>query len=593
MKSGPNTESPRHPSVVAPHFAIGLPPALVILGLALSSCSSTSHLERADKAVYGIIDSARQLTDQGEGEEFSIDTPVSEIDPADLSSRDILKARRSGDSLKLGIDQALDLAVVNSRTFQNEKETLYLTALTLTGERHNFRPQFHANSTATHTWFPDGGSSGERRGTVRSNIGVGQMLLTGGDIGINIANDLLRFFTGGDPRKSAVSTISANLTQPLLRGAGRKIAAERLTQAHRDVIYAVRDFSHFQDTFSSEIVVQYFRLLQQKDTIHNQYANYKSRVATTAYLRARAVDRAKPLDVGSAEQDELAAKNAYIASVVSFKNAVDGFKITLGIPTSTRLILDDSEMKKLRSAGPLSLHLDPPQAFGIALANRLPLLNSIDRFEDSKRQVAVAADALKPGLNLFADASLPSGDGPLDYSRFNFHDITADVGLTLDLPVNKTVERNNYRATRIRFEAEARALGLSFDQLRNDVEQSIRRLAQFRQSYVINRNALELALKRVEGARLQLEAGTALFRDLQEAQDALIRAQNDVTAALVDYLEVRLGLLADLGILKTKDRFWLQADCARIDLPRPPAGILPDAFLEGEEILTPDQIFNQ
>jgi hypothetical protein len=129
--------------------------------------------------------------------------------------------------------------------------------------------------------------------------------------------------------------------------------------------------------------------------------------------------------------------------------------------------------------------------------------------------------------------------------------------------------------------------------LRNDVEQSIRRLAQFRQSYVINRNALELALKRVEGARLQLEAGTALFRDLQEAQDALIRAQNDVTAALVDYLEVRLGLLADLGILKTNDRFWLQADCARVDLPRPPAGTLPDAFLEGEENLTPDQIFNQ
>lgn len=582
---------PSHPPI-SPFRLIAL-----ALGLTLSSCTTATYTERADEDVYGLLDSAHEFVLPGEDEEFTIDTPLSEREPADVSSTDILKERSAADKLKLSIDKALALATDKSRTYQDEKETLYLTALTLTGEQHRFGPQFGATASATQAWIPgtdgtDPSVPSRRRSSVDSDLSFSQLLLTGGEIGVNIANDLLRVSTG-DSRKTAITAITANISQPLLRGAGSDIAAERLTQAQRDVIYAVRDFSHFQRNFSAEIVVQYFRLLQQKDTLYNQFANYQSRVDTTAYLRARAVDRAKPLDVGSAEQDELAARNAYIASVVSFKNAEDAFKITLGLPTSTHLVLDDTEMLELRAAGPLPLYLDPAKGFEIALAHRLPLLNSIDRFEDAQRQIIVAADALKPGLNIFANVALDSDDRFFDYTDFSFRDISTNVGIALDLPTNNTLERNNLRATQIAFDAAARTLGLTFDQLRNSIDQSIRQLAQFRQSYVINKNALTLALKRVEGAGLQLQAGTALFRDLQDAQDALITAQNNVTASLVDYLEARLGLLTDLGILETRDRFWLLADASSVNISHPPAGTLPTAFLEGEDIIPPDQLFNQ
>lgn len=587
-----------------PSFFPSSPTPLLALPfcLCLSSCFTSFYSGRADKDVYGLLESAHQFALDEDNQAFSIDTPISGLKPTDLSSDDILKERSSTEKIELSIDKALNLATANSRTFQAEKENLYLTALTLTGEKHAFRPQFFAGATGTRSWLPrsrpipgtppTAEEFFAQRGTVNSNLGVGQALLTGGDIGINIANDLLRFYTG-DSRRSAVSAITANLTQPLLRGAGRKVAAERLTQAHRNVIYAVRDFSHFQNTFSNDIVIQYFRLLQQKDTLYNQYANYKSRIDFTAYLRARAVDRAKPLDVSNAELDELEAKNAYINAVVAFNNAADQFKIALGLPTSTKLVLDDTELDKLREAGPLPLFVDPPKGFEIALGNRLPLINDIDRYEDAQRQVAIAADALKPGLNLFADASLPSGSRPLDYTRFNSSDVTTNLGLTLDLPINKTVERNNLRATQVQFEAAARSLGLTFDQLRNSIDQSIRQLSASRQSYIISKNKLALAVKQVEGARLQLEAGAVLFRILQDAQTSLVNAQNEVTSSLVGYLEVRLGLLIELGILDTRENFWLQADASRIDLSQPPAGTLPDSFLEGEEIIPPDNLFSQ
>ena len=332
-------------------------------------------------------------------------------------------------------------------------------------------------------------------------------------------------------------------------------------------------------------------MLQQKDTVYNQYNNYLARVKTTEYLRARSVDRESLLDVKQAEQADLEAKNSYIDSVVRFRASLDNFKLILGLPQTTDLRLSDPEMDRLRDSELVPLYLDPDQGFELALQHRLPLKNEIDRFEDSRRFVRVTADALKPGLDFFADASLTS-EGPLNYRDFNIRDLNANVGLALDLPINRKLERNAYRASLIRFQQQLRALGLAFDQLRNTIDQGIRQLQQFRQNYIIQKGSVTLAETRVEGADLNLQAGEATLRDLQDAQDSLISAQNQRTAALVDYMEARLDLLIELGILNSEvEDYWLSAQASIVDLSAPPAGALPDAFLEGEEVLSPDELF--
>jgi hypothetical protein len=47
----------------------------------------------------------------------------------------------------------------------------------------------------------------------------------------SLANDILRYYTG-DPRRSLISILTVNLSQPLLRGFGRNNPlVENLTQA--------------------------------------------------------------------------------------------------------------------------------------------------------------------------------------------------------------------------------------------------------------------------------------------------------------------------------------------------------------------------
>ncbi len=555
-----------------------------------AGCTTVFYKNQADKHVYEILQKVEEDI-FGKSTDFSIDTPYSGKKPEEITDQNILSDRSpTAEKIVLPIDEAVDYAIAHSREYQSERESLYLAALNLTGERHDFFPQFFAGTRATGTRLEDG----ERRGTVNSNIGVTQALLTGADIGISIANDLLRYYTG-DPRKSAASAISMNLFQPLLRGAGRKIAGEQLKQAHRNVFYAIRDYSHFQSTFAVDIVIEYYRLLQDKDVIYNQYANYVSRKQDADYLRARSVDRANLEQVASSEQEELRAKNSYINSIANFRDSLNRFKTTLGMPQTVDLRLDDSELTKLRDAGLIPLDLGTAGSFRIALENRLPLLNELDRYEDQKRQVALAADRLKADLNIIGDASLENDEGPTEYEKFDFNNVRASVGVQLNLPLDRLRERNQYRATLINFESAIRRLGLTFDQLRNQIDQDLRELRRLRLSYEITKSAVAIAENRVVGNRLRFQAGTLRLNELTDSQDDLIEEQNQVTAELVSYLAARLRFLAYLGILASdKEVFWLEEDAITIDLPerRPePNEIVTENFEATDDLPTPEEIF--
>jgi outer membrane protein TolC len=567
-----------------PTFAPFISACLAILFL--GGCSTGFYKKRADKGVYEILKKVENDI-FGESSNFSIDTPTSGKKTKDVTALKLLKSRNKGGKITLSLDQALGYAIKNSREYQSEKEKLYLTALNLTGERHNFRPSFFGRTRAESNRLSDG----ERTGTGSTDLGINQALRNGGSLGISIANDLLRYFTG-DPRRSAASVLNLNVTQPLLRGAGSKIAAERLTQANRNVVYAVRDFSHFQNTFSVEIVNDYFDLLQLKNVIFNEYNNYESRRANKEYLTAR-VDRESPEAQGDAKQDELQAKNRYISSITSYRNALDRFKITLGLPQTTNLRLDDKEIDLIRAAGAKSLYLGSQEGFLVALDNRLPLFNQIDRFEDNKRQVAIAANQLKADLNIIGSGSLNSDGGPTDYTDFDFKNVRTSVGLQLNLPLDRLRERNDYRATLINFESATRTLGQNFDELRNLLDRRIRELEQFRQSYQIQQNAVVLAKNRVEGNQLRLKAGTVIFRRLSESQDALISTQNAETRALVDYLGARLNLLIDLGVLQSdQKRYWLKENPSNIKFKKAPPSFEKSLPLEvGGTVIPPNRLF--
>lgn len=559
--------------------------AWVLPAILLAGCSASHYRRAADKEVYNIIQDAENRV-FGRTNAFSIETRYSGRKPQEIPASELIDDRTQTNRRVLNLAQTLELAVEQSREYQAEKEQLYLTALSLTGARYQFTPIFLANSTADIS----GTGSDSQIGSVRSRIGVSQLFKTGGRLSVALANDLLRYFISkpaGAARNSAIDTISVNLSQPLLRGFGRNDpAVENLTQAERNVVYGVRSFSQFQKEFDIAVVEDYFNLLGQQAEVRNNYTNYLRRVDLTRYTEARAVDRVRAADVEDARTAELAARISYINSIAFYRNQLDAFKLRLGIPITDSVYLDESELRQLERVGLLPVTMTPDAAFHIAIDRNLDIINVIDRFEDSKRKVRLAADQLKPSLNLFASASVQS-DAPDDYLNFDPNRIRYQAGLSLDDLVDKLPARNNYRATLVSFESQLRTLVANLDGLRDRIERGFRTLEQQRQNFLNRQASLEVAARRVDMNQTLLEAGRVQVRDLREAQDALIAAQNQLTDSIVGYLAARLQLLFDIGILSTTtEQFWLR------DPLVPNGTALQEASARSlpEELLLPNQV---
>jgi outer membrane protein TolC len=557
----------------------------------LVACKSSYYKKKTDKDVYSIIEQI-EADLFGESSEFTVNTRYSDRQPDDITSQEIIDDRNVKEEKDIDVNKAIELAIESSRDYQNQKESLYLTALSLSETEFVFSPNFLARSTISG----DRSSNGERSGGVNSRLSMNQALRTGGSIGASFANDLLKFYTG-NPRRSAVSTISVNLFQPLLRDAGSRVATENLKQAERNVVYAIRDFSHFQNQFAVDTVLDYFRLLQNKDIIRNRYLDYQSRTNQTVRLNRRLdAGLETSVGIGQAQQAELSTRNNYINVIANFQTTLDRFKINLGLPLGVDLNLDDSALESLSQEGLPLLDIDPVYAFELALEYSWPLMNDIDRFEDSKRKVYIAANRLKTGIDFFADASL-SSDRPTDYTSFDPDDIRAGMGVELDLPINRFRERNQYRSTIISFESALRRLSLALDNKRNQIRLGLRNLKRIEQNYQIQKLAVELAAERVTGADLSYQAGRATIRDIQDAQDDLVAARNSLITLMVDYLEARMSLLLDIGILRTSnDTFWNNESAVIVDLQtgehRPEDPLVENPGDQGEHtLMTPEELF--
>jgi outer membrane protein TolC len=230
-------------------------------------------------------------------------------------------------------------------------------------------------------------------------------------------------------------------------------------------------------------------------------------------------------------------------------------------------------------------------AFALAVENHMDILNAIDRFEDSKRKVEVRIDQLRPGLDFNASGS---ADSTPNYTEFDARDIRYSVGLELDLPFDRLRERNDYRATVVSFESQLRSLQLSLDRFKQNIDGGLRSLEEARLNILSQQAQLAVESRRVDMNAILLEAGRVQIRDVREAQDALISAQNSLTSRVVDYLRVRLQLMLDIGVLETDvDKFWLKDPLAGtledsqrgpspLQMPRDTL-IPPNNFLEPNE----------
>ncbi len=152
----------------------------------------------------------------------------------------------------LTLDQAVELGILNSREFQNRREDLYLLALPVTFERFGFAAQFFAveSTIRERTGSEVAPGQGDRwRGD--GSAGFTKLFSSGALLLVQYANQTVINLSNARSQSNvvSVSTINLDIVQPLLRGGGKAVTLEPLTQAERNLLYEVRDYARFRKQY--------------------------------------------------------------------------------------------------------------------------------------------------------------------------------------------------------------------------------------------------------------------------------------------------------------------------------------------------------
>lgn len=441
----------------------------------------------------------------------------------------------------LDLSTALTIATRYSRSYQSQRESLFLSALSLGLTRRDFlRPVF--NSTASFT--ASDGSDRDYQDVAALSIGGSLMLFTGGSLAIN-ANSSLN--TSDDPLadlQTANTSASLSISQPLLRGAGHDLAFESLTQAERSLLYRARDFELYRQDFVIQITEKYFGLISQQKKLTNTRENIEGQ--RFAWEQAKALfrlGRGNSLDVFRAEQALLEAQNSGLDAEQAFSLSIDQFKIDLGLPTTVEFVIQD----KFPDVTPFEMDLDG--AVEAALHNRLDLRTTRDQLEDAERGLNIASNSLLPSLSLSLGYSA-AADPEFRFSDLNIDDSDDySVGLVMEIPLDRKSQRNNFRSAEISLDQAHRELDRQRDEVILEVRDSLRTLKQRKDQIELGVKKIQSVTFSVEKAEIDQVRGTGTNRDVVEATNSLTAAKNDQLDRIVAHEIQLLRLQKQLGLL--------------------------------------------
>ena len=237
--------------------------------------------------------------------------------------------------VRLKMEDAYRLALLHSREYQTQNENLYLEALDVSQSRFSFESQLFFPSI---TSFSSSGISTSETLSLRKAGVAGSSLL------VSLANDLVWTFPGS-VSPSIGTLFSWSFTQPLLRGAGRDVVMESLTQSERSFLSAIRSLERYRREFYLTITTNnqsYLEVLQNQQRIRIQEANVATQRSVVAQFQALVeAGRINNQQLQFTQSSLYRAQEDLLSAKRDNQNLIDDFKLTLGLPPDLELVIED------------------------------------------------------------------------------------------------------------------------------------------------------------------------------------------------------------------------------------------------------------
>jgi hypothetical protein len=483
-------------------------------------------------------------------------------------------------TIQLDLTNSMELALRHSREYQEQKESLYLSALGVTLERFRLGPVPFAKASAKVTQ-----EEGEEPADLinRTTTGIEGMAGHGATWVASLANRLSVDLSNGKVGMGG-SLANLSITQPLLRGASRRIYLESLTQSERSLLADARKLEQFRQGFFLKVVLGanpagqvgssgsispisppstgvsgFLGLIQEIQTIRNQEANVVQLNESLAQLEAafEAGRIGNRLQVDQARQALFNGQSRLLAAKSSYENRLDGYKIFLGLPPdlSVRVMDDYIDAFKLTNPGLVSLQEEANSILSsVRDASASPDLNSL---EDWYRQtLKLLPQSEKFFLDLTADYQILESALPARKQGFESLRKRTDLlqlGMNIDTFSNDDIDQ-----LVMELNASLGGIRTSLNTLSNNI------LAweskNKNRSLAVARTELSALLNAYSGTLLELSLTQASARlESIVMQEAIVSPYDDAKNASTHRMDSRNNRAQLVDI-------WRKADLAKDDL---------------------------
>ncbi len=280
--------------------------------------------------------------------------------------KDTFKREVSADLLddapRLVFEEIFELALLNSREYQTQKESLYRAALTASLERYAYVSKFSVAGNGVDTTYTHNRFNGITVNSlsVPSSLRGSKTLSTAGNVVGQFANSILLTFNGPDGFAADVSSeLLFEVTQSVLQ---RDVVLNSLIQAERDLVYAARTYARFRREFFFDIASTYYDFLKTYRNVDIQSQNFFAQIRAfqqgQAEVRSDFSRAPNQIGVNQFEDRVLAGLRSVITSCNSVEQRLDTLKITIGIPTETRINVDLTELEELTRRDEIAVERD-------------------------------------------------------------------------------------------------------------------------------------------------------------------------------------------------------------------------------------------
>lgn len=342
---------------------------------------------------------------------------------------------------------------------------------------------------------------------------------------------------------SVFGKLSASLD--LNYAAVQGIESNKLALESQELLYETGE-----DTLVVNVKKQFNYLVAYKENLELERKNLE--LAEKRYDQTRVNYEnglASELDVLEARNSYESMRPSYTDTKTSYETQVMSFKTLLGLDLEQDVLIQGVLDVRDRTSD-ISLDSEAEDLIDAFMMNRLDIQTAMKSVEVQELTESVTSIGNRtPTLSLSGDWT----NNAADISDTDWYD-TATVSLTLALPLNAFIPGSSQTLAIRDSRRETEKAKLDLEETILNAEEDIRTILMeldgYRENMEITELSVELAEKTYEMTDYAYRQGTREILDVEDAQNKLLEAQQDLVSSRYNYLS---GLL-DLELALNTDR---------------------------------------